>query len=126
MMLDRRRQIVGDLTSYKRDLLWGVYRANQQHDTPVGADVKRELETLGQTNTQGGQFYPRLNELVKRGLVMKDDHPEDERGFTVALTKDGKAVLTELVLRTADSLDMDIPKGALPSTDVRPRARGDA
>src|SRR6056297_1676931 len=98
-MSARRRQLASNLTSYKRDLLWGVHRANRAHETPVGADVKTELEALGQTNTEGGQFYPRLNELVDAGLVTKDDHPDDGRGFTVDLTEEGNAVLTELVLR---------------------------
>lgn len=124
MRMDRRRQIASNLTSYKRDLLWAIYRANQQHETPVGADVKTKLEELGQTNTEGGQFYPRLNELVDSNLATKDDHPEDGRGFTVELTEKGQAVLTELVLRTVESLDMDVPECALPSADVR--ARGEA
>ncbi|NEU59240.1 helix-turn-helix transcriptional regulator [Halorussus sp. MSC15.2] len=126
-MLSRRRRIASDLTSYKRDLLWAVHRANhtEEKETPVGADVKRELEALGQTNTEGGQFYPRLNELVDSGLATKDDHPNDARGFTVELTEDGKAILSELVLRTAESLDMDVPECALPSSDVRPRTRGE-
>ncbi|NEU58720.1 helix-turn-helix transcriptional regulator [Halorussus sp. MSC15.2] len=116
-------QTVADLTSYKRDLLLAVYRANQANETPVGADVKRELEALGQTNTAGGQFYPRLNELVERDLVTKSDHPDDARGFTCDLTDEGKTVLTQLFVRNAVSLDIDVTELDLPAEPPRPGLR---
>ncbi|MFC4451390.1 hypothetical protein [Halorussus aquaticus] len=116
-------QTAADLTSYKRDLLLAVYRANQATETPVGADVKRELEALGQTNTAGGQFYPRLNELVERGFLTKSDHPDDARGFTCDLTGEGKTVLTQLFVRNAISLDIDVPESDLPADPPRPGRR---
>ncbi len=116
-------ETVADLTSYKRDLLLAAYRANQQHDTPVGADVMDELEALGQTNTEGGQFYPRLNELVDRGLLTKSDHPDDARGFTCSLTHDGRTLLTQLFVRNAISLDIDITDFDLPAEPPRPGRR---
>ncbi|WP_135855218.1 helix-turn-helix domain-containing protein [Halorussus salinus] len=103
-----------DLTSYKRDLLLAAYRANQANETPVGADVMDELEALGQTNTEGGQFYPRLNELVEAGFLTKSDHPDDARGFTCSLTEEGRMILGQLFVRNADSLDIDIPESDLP------------
>ncbi|MFC4451111.1 helix-turn-helix transcriptional regulator [Halorussus aquaticus] len=116
-------QTAADLTSYKRDLLLAVYRANQATETPVGADVKRELEALGQTNTQGGQFYPRLNELVERTLITKNDHPDDARGFTCDLTEEGREVLTQLFVRNAISLDIDVAELDLPAEPPRPGRR---
>ncbi len=117
------RKIAGNLTSYKRDLLWSVHRANKSHDTPVGADIKNEMEELGR-NTAGGQFYPRLNELAEDDFIKKNDHPEDPRGFTAELSKKGKATLTELALRTVESLEIEIPNCALPNTGMRTGSRG--
>ncbi|WP_135855261.1 helix-turn-helix domain-containing protein [Halorussus salinus] len=117
-----------DLTSYKRDLLLATYRANQANDTPVGTDVMEELEALGQTNTEGGQFYPRLNELVERGFLTKRDHPDDARGFTCDLTEEGRSLLTQLFVRSATSLDIDVPEAELPASlpteCLRGRSRG--
>ncbi len=110
---------VADLTSYKRDLLLAAYRANQANDTPVGADVMDELERLGQTNTEGGQFYPRLNELVERGFLTKRDHPDDARGFTCSLTEEGRTILAQLFVRNAESLDIDVPESDLPAEPPR-------
>ncbi|NEU59197.1 helix-turn-helix transcriptional regulator [Halorussus sp. MSC15.2] len=117
------KQTAANLTSYKRDLLLAVYRANEATEIPVGADVKRELEALGQTNTAGGQFYPRLNELVDQDLVTKSDHPDDARGFTCDLTDEGKTVLTQLFVRNAISLDIDVPESDLPAEPPRPGLR---
>ncbi|WP_162224294.1 helix-turn-helix domain-containing protein [Halorussus salinus] len=120
--------MAADLTSYKRDLLLAAYRANQANDTPVGTDVMEELETLGQTNTEGGQFYPRLNELVERGFITKTDHPEDARGFTCNLTEEGESLVAQLFVRNATSLDIDIPETELlvnpPTECLRGQSRG--
>ncbi|WP_135855281.1 helix-turn-helix domain-containing protein [Halorussus salinus] len=116
-------EMAADLTSYKRDLLLATYRANQANDTPVGTDVKDELETLGQTNTEGGQFYPRLNELVEQGFLTKSDHPDDARGFTCDLTEEGRILLTQLFVRTAASLDIDVAEFELPADPSCPRQR---
>ncbi len=121
-------EMAADLTSYKRDLLLAAYRANQANDTPVGTDVMEELETLGQTNTEGGQFYPRLNELVERGFITKTDHPEDARGFTCNLTEEGESLVAQLFVRNATSLDIDIPETELlvnpPTECLRGQSRG--
>ncbi|WP_135855247.1 hypothetical protein [Halorussus salinus] len=77
-----------------------------------------ELEALGQTNTEGGQFYPRLNELVERGFVAKSDHPDDARGFTCDLTEEGRSLLTQLFVRSATSLDIDVPEAELPASPL--------
>lgn len=96
-------------------MLWAIHRANQKYDVPIGSDLKSELDQLGR-KTEGGQFYPRLSELVESGLVTKADHPEDTRGFTAELTDDGTAVITHLFVRSADALGVDISESALPTS----------
>jgi len=80
------------------------------------------------TNTEGGQFYPRLNELVERGFLTKSDHPEDARGFTCDLTEEGRRILAQLFVRNATSLDIDVPETELPASPptrhLRGRSRG--
>ncbi|MFC4451106.1 MULTISPECIES: winged helix DNA-binding protein [Halorussus] len=96
----------------------------EYHGRSRREELHRELEALGQTNTEDGQFSPCLNELVERGLVTKTDHPDDARGFTCDLTDEGKTVLTQLFVGNAISLDIDFPESYLPAEPPRPGRRG--
>lgn len=122
MLGKRFREIGVGLTAYQRDLLWAVFQANEHHNHPVGTEIKAEVRQFGRTNTQGGQFYPRLSELADEGLVEKEQHPSDDRGKTYQLTEKGETVLTALFLRGADVFGLEIPRETLPTdptTEIR-------
>lgn len=78
------------LTSASFDVLATLLRAGPPHAlTPS--------ELIAQTMVASGTMTNRLDRLEQQGLVTRDRNPDDGRGFVVALTEAGLALINQAV-----------------------------
>jgi DNA-binding MarR family transcriptional regulator len=78
------------LTSASFDVLATLLRAGPPHTlTPS--------ELIAQTMVASGTMTNRLDRLEQQGLVTRDRNPDDGRGFVVALTEAGLALIHQAV-----------------------------
>lgn len=78
------------LTSASFDVLATLLRAGPPHAlTPS--------ELIAQTMVASGTMTNRLDRLEQQGLVTRDRNPDDGRGFVVALTEAGLALVNQAV-----------------------------
>lgn len=99
-----------DLESWEFDVLAALRRSGPPYRLSAGQLVRETLVT-------SGTMTNRVDRLEDRGLVAREDHPEDRRGVLVRLTEAGvsavDAALTDLlgaerrILEPTDQADRD-------------------
>jgi DNA-binding MarR family transcriptional regulator len=72
-----------DLESWEFDVLAALRRSGQPYRLSPGQLLRETLVT-------SGTMTNRVDRLAARGLVTRQDHPEDRRGVLVQLTQAGK------------------------------------
>ena len=84
--LDRRRSAAfaaSGLESWEFDVLAALRRAGPDHRLSPGQLLKETMVT-------SGTMTNRVDRLVARGLVTRDQHPDDRRAVLVGLTDAGR------------------------------------
>ena len=96
--LDRARRAafaVYDLESWEFDVLAALRRAGPPYRLTPGQLVRETMVT-------SGTMTNRVDRLSQRGLVVRDDHPDDRRGVLVTLTAAGResadAAMSQLLI----------------------------
>lgn len=80
---------MNDLTGFQRDLL----RVIGGKDSPIGLEVKSEVEDYYNKEVNHGRLYPNLDTLVNKGFVNKEE--VDGRSNSYTLTAAGRSALQE-------------------------------
>jgi len=95
--LDRQRSTAfaaHALESWEFDVLAALRRAGSPYQLSPG-------QLLRETMVTSGTMTNRVDRLAARGLVARENHPEDRRGVLVTLTRSGKetvdAALSDLL-----------------------------
>jgi DNA-binding MarR family transcriptional regulator len=87
--LDRQRSLAfagHGLESWEFDVLAALRRTGSPYRLSPG-------QLLRETMVTSGTMTNRVDRLATRGLVAREDHPEDRRGVLVTLTGSGKATV---------------------------------
>lgn len=87
--LDRRRRLAFSahgLESWEFDVLAALRRAGAPYQLSPG-------QLLRETMVTSGTMTNRVDRLAARGLVGRENHPDDRRGVLVTLTLAGKATV---------------------------------
>jgi Predicted transcriptional regulators len=87
-----------ELTGFQRDLLYCVAAL----DEPSGLEIGRELSEYSSTEVNHGRLYPNLNDLIREGLLSKEQ--KDGRTNLYALTPLGIELIVERQQWEADKL----------------------
>jgi DNA-binding MarR family transcriptional regulator len=98
--LDRRRAAAFSahgLEPWEFDVLAALRRSGEPYQLTPGQLVRETLVT-------SGTMTNRVDRLVARGLVSRDDHPGDRRGVLVRLTDQGRDTVDAAL---ADLLDAE-------------------
>jgi DNA-binding MarR family transcriptional regulator len=119
--LDRQRSLAFaayDLETWEFDVLAALRRAGPPYQLSPG-------QLLRETMVTSGTMTNRVDRLTARGLVARENHPEDRRGVLVTLTRAGKdtvdAAFADLlraereILGRLTALDRDHLAGSLRS-----------
>lgn len=103
--LDRARSAAfaaHDLEAWEFDVLAALRRSGEPYRLTPGQLVRATLVT-------SGTMTNRIDRLSARGLVGREEHPEDRRGVLVRLTDDGRArvdaALADLMQAESSLLD---------------------
>ena len=91
-----------DLESWEFDVLAALRRSGPPYRLSPGQLLRETLVT-------SGTMTNRVDRLAMRGLVVRQDHPDDRRGVLVQLTEAGKdvidATLADLMVAEREILD---------------------
>jgi DNA-binding MarR family transcriptional regulator len=91
-----------DLESWEFDVLAALRRSGPPYRLSPGQLLRETLVT-------SGTMTNRVDRLAMRGLVVRQDHPDDRRGVLVQLTDAGKdvvdATLADLMVAEREILD---------------------
>jgi DNA-binding MarR family transcriptional regulator len=91
-----------DLESWEFDVLAALRRSGRPYRLSPGQLLRETLVT-------SGTMTNRVDRLAMRGLVVRQDHPDDRRGVLVQLTDAGKdvvdATLADLMVAEREILD---------------------
>jgi DNA-binding MarR family transcriptional regulator len=91
-----------DLESWEFDVLAALRRSGPPYRLSPGKLLRETLVT-------SGTMTNRVDRLAMRGLVVRQDHPDDRRGVLVQLTEAGKdvvdATLADLMVAEREILD---------------------
>ncbi|WP_418771533.1 PadR family transcriptional regulator [Halobacterium yunchengense] len=108
---DVDEQLLLDLTSFQRDLLFVV----AGRGAASGQELKAELEEATGETVLPGQLYPNLDELQRNGLVRKE--VRDGRTNDYSATERGRGVLSALVRWQCERVDPALAEADWPASD---------
>lgn len=78
---------MNELSAFQRDILYII----EGKEDPYGLAIKSALEEYYQTDVNHGRLYPNLDQLVEKGLVLKEEY--DKRTNMYNLTEQGKELI---------------------------------